>query len=92
MARTVICGTPSRRQQEVYTAVHEALMAGIDAMKVGNTNDDVAAAIVAAADRHGLADHFITLFIGHGIGVGANEPPYVGENLPAPRRSARGRA
>jgi Xaa-Pro aminopeptidase len=62
--------------------VHEALHAGIEAMKAGNTNDDVADAIVAAGRRHGLADYFITLFIGHGIGVGANEPPYVGESLP----------
>jgi Xaa-Pro aminopeptidase len=82
VARTVICGRPSRPQQEVYTAVHEALHAGIDAMKAGNTNDDVADAIVAAGRRHGLDEHFITLFIGHGIGVGANEPPYVGESLP----------
>jgi Xaa-Pro aminopeptidase len=82
VARTVICGRASRPQREVYTAVHEALHAGIEAMKVGNTNDDVADAIVAAGRRHGLADHFITLFIGHGIGVGANEPPYVGERLP----------
>ena len=42
----------------------------------------MADAIVAAGRRHGLADHFITLFIGHGIGAGANEPPYVGESLP----------
>lgn len=81
VARTVICGRPSRTQREVYSAVHEALMAGTKAMKVGNTNDDVANAIVATAARHGLAEHFITLFIGHGIGVGANEPPYVGERL-----------
>ena len=82
VARTVICGEPSRPQREVYSAVHEAHHAGIAAMKTGNTNDDVAEAIVAAGRRHGLADHFITLFIGHGIGVGANEPPYVGEDLP----------
>jgi Xaa-Pro dipeptidase len=82
VARTVICGKPSRVQCEVYTAVHDALAAGVEAMKAGNTNDDVADAIVAVADRHGLADHFIPLFIGHGIGVGSNEPPYVGESLP----------
>jgi Xaa-Pro dipeptidase len=82
VARTVICGRPSRPQREVYTAVHEALAEGVAAMKAGNTNDDVADAIVAAGRRHGLADHFITLFIGHGIGAGANEPPYVGESLP----------
>ena len=81
VARTVICGKPSRRQQEVYTAVHESLLAGTAAMKVGNTNDDVAKAIVEVGERHGLAENFITLFIGHGIGIGSNEPPYVGEEL-----------
>lgn len=82
VARTVICGAPSRAQREVYTAVRRGLEAGTEAMRTGNTNDDVAQAIVAAADRYGLGEHFITLFIGHGIGVGANEPPYVGESLP----------
>ncbi|MGI9557085.1 MAG: M24 family metallopeptidase [Solirubrobacterales bacterium] len=81
VARTVICGKPSRRQQEVYTAVYESLVAGTDAMKVGNTNDDVAKAITEVGERHGLAENFITLFIGHGIGIGSNEPPYVGEEL-----------
>ena len=82
MGRTTICGRPGARQQEVYTAVHDSLEAGRAAMKAGNTNDDVAEAIVGVARERGLADHFITLFIGHGIGVGANEPPYIGEALP----------
>jgi Xaa-Pro aminopeptidase len=81
VGRTVICGRPSRRQQEVYTAVYESLMAGTAAMRPGNTNDDVADAITGVAERHGLADDFISLFIGHGVGAGANEPPYVGEKL-----------
>jgi Xaa-Pro dipeptidase len=82
MGRTVICGRPSRRQQEVYTAVHEALMAATACMKAGNTNDDVAGAVRAVAARHGLRDNFISLFIGHGVGMGSNEPPYIGEDLP----------
>jgi len=82
LGRTVICGRPSRRQQEVYSAVHEALMAGTRAMAAGNTNDDVARAVRGAAERWGLAEHFISLFIGHGVGMGANEPPYIGEELP----------
>lgn len=82
MGRTTICGRPSRRQREVYTTVHDALAAGMAAMRPGNTNDDVAAAIVAVAQERGLASNFISLFIGHGIGVGANEPPYIGEDLP----------
>ena len=51
-------------------------------MKAGNTNDDVAAAIVAEGDARGFGDDFLSLFIGHGIGMGSNEPPYVGESLP----------
>ena len=82
MGRTTICGTPSRRQREVYTTVHDALAAGMAAMQPGNTNDDVARAIVDVAHDRGLGSNFISLFIGHGIGVGANEPPYIGENLP----------
>ncbi|HZO06639.1 MAG TPA: Xaa-Pro peptidase family protein [Solirubrobacterales bacterium] len=82
MGRTVICGEPSRRQQEVFTAVHASLRAATEAMRPGNTNEDVAAAVRAAGARYGLDDSFLSLFIGHGVGIGANEPPYVGESLP----------
>lgn len=82
MGRTVVCGRPSRRQQEVYTAVHEGLAAATTTLRAGSTNDDVAAAVREVASRHGLGDNFISLFIGHGVGMGANEPPYIGEDLP----------
>ena len=82
LARTTVCGKPSRRQQEIYTAVHDAHAAGVASLKAGSTNDDVAQAIVAVAEEHGLRDNLISLFIGHGIGVGSNEPPYIGESLP----------
>lgn len=81
LGRTTICGTPSKTQREIYTAVHASLEAGRAAMVPGNTNDDVARAVVASAEERGLADRFISLFIGHGIGIGANEPPYIGESL-----------
>ena len=29
-----------------------------------------------------MGDRHFSLFIGHGIGIGANEPPYLGETLP----------
>jgi Xaa-Pro aminopeptidase len=82
IGRTVICGTPSRRQQEVYTAVYEGLAAATATMRAGATNDDVALAVREAAGARGFADNFISLFIGHGVGMGANEPPYIGEDLP----------
>ena len=82
MGRTVICGQPSQRQQEIYTAVFHALEAGTKAMKAGNTNDDVADAVIEEGARRGFKENFLSLFIGHGVGMGSNEPPYVGESLP----------
>ena len=82
MGRTVICGAPSERQREIFTAVRNSLRAATEAMQPGNTNDDVAAAVRAEGEKMGLAEDFLSLFIGHGVGIGANEPPYVGEALP----------
>lgn len=82
IGRTTICGTPSARQRRIYRAVHAALEAGTAALRPGATTTDVAAAIRAVGEAHGLGDRFLSLFIGHGVGMGANEPPYVGEQLP----------
>jgi Xaa-Pro dipeptidase len=82
LGRTTVCGAPSPEQRRVYRAVHAALRAGTAAMRSGATTSDVAGAVTDAARDHGLADRFLGLFIGHGIGMGANEPPYVGEQLP----------
>jgi Xaa-Pro aminopeptidase len=82
IGRTIVCGTPSAEQRRIYRAVWEALRAGIEAMRPGATNVEVAAAIRAQARSHGLEQHFLSLFIGHGIGCGSNEPPYIGESFP----------
>jgi Xaa-Pro aminopeptidase len=82
IGRTTIVGKPSKLQQQIYTAVYEGLMAGIEKMKPGLTNKDCADAIVAKIADAGFGDHLFSLFIGHGIGMGANEPPYIGETLP----------
>ena len=82
IGRTTITGRPSKLQQRIYTTVFEALMAGIDRMRPGLTTQDVADAIVSKVADHGFGDHLFSLFIGHGIGMGANEPPYIGETMP----------
>ncbi len=82
IGRTVACGTPSAEQRRIYRAVWDSLQAGIAVMRPGATNVEVAATIRARADAHGLARHFLSLFIGHGIGCGSNEPPYIGEAFP----------
>jgi len=51
VARTTICGKPSRRQQEIFTAVYEALRAGIAKMRPGCTNQDAAQAIIQTAEN-----------------------------------------
>ena len=82
MARTIICGKASDEQKKIYTAVYEGLKAGIAEMRPGRTNKDSAQALIKAADKYGLGKRFLSLFIGHGVGIGANEPPYIGETLP----------
>ena len=83
MARTVLCGSrASDDQKKVYTAVYESLHEGIAEMRPGRTNRQSADAFIAAANRYGLGGRYLSLFIGHGVGIGANEPPYVGETLP----------
>ena len=82
IGRTTVVGKPRMEQKRVYTAVHESLMAGIAVMRPGRTTGDVADAIRAKVAEHDLAEHLFSLFIGHGIGIGSNEPPYIGESLP----------
>ena len=82
LGRTVICGKPTTQQCKLYTAVYAALGAATAAMVDGRTNHDVADAVRNAAAKHGLEEHFLRLFIGHGVGMGANEPPYIGEQSP----------
>ena len=81
IGRMTVVGRPSRAQKEVYTAVFQGLQAGIAVMRPGRTNQDVSRAIVAKIAEFGLQEHLFSLFIGHGIGMGANEPPYIGETM-----------
>lgn len=81
IGRTRAVGRPSRRQKEIYSAVYDSLQAGIAAMIPGQTTEHVSAAVKQAARNHKLEQNLFSLFIGHGIGVSSNEPPYIGETL-----------
>jgi Xaa-Pro aminopeptidase len=82
VARTTVCGNPSDQQKKVFTAVYEAQLEGIKNMRPGSTNEQVALAYKNKAREHGLENNFIYLFIGHGVGISPNEPPYIGEPIP----------
>ncbi|HWU38725.1 MAG TPA: Xaa-Pro peptidase family protein, partial [Candidatus Acidoferrum sp.] len=79
VGRAVICGTASDIQRTVYRTVYECLMVAHRGLRPGRTNHDVAAEIKRVAAGAGLDRNFIHLFIGHGLGITPNEPPYIGE-------------
>jgi Xaa-Pro aminopeptidase len=79
VGRAVICGAPSEVQRKVYRTVHDCLLVAHRDLRPGRTNHEVAAAIRQVAASAGLEKNFIHLFIGHGLGITPNEPPYIGE-------------
>ena len=82
VARTMICGKPSKRQQEIYTAVYESLEKGLERTRPGFTNKQVADKIWETGSKYGLKKNWFSLSIGHALGTSPNEPPYIGEPDP----------
>lgn len=74
-AITVPVGKPGRDTARLISATREALGAGIEKVKPGNTLGDVAAAISAVGKREGLG--VIRDLVGHGVGHKIHEPPAV---------------
>ena len=75
MARTVLLGKPDQKKIDTMKKTIEALHAGIDVTKPGNTADDVAQAFWAVLDKYGIEKKSRT---GYSIGIGY--PPDWGEH------------
>ena len=75
MARTVLLGKPDQEKIETMKKTNEALQAGIDLVKAGNTADDVAQAFWKVLDKYGIDKKSRT---GYSIGIGY--PPDWGEH------------
>ena len=75
MARTVLLGKPDQLKIDTMNKTIEALQAGIDATKAGNTADDVAQAFWRILDKYGIKK---TSRTGYSIGIGY--PPDWGEH------------
>jgi ectoine hydrolase len=75
MARTVLLGKPDQLKIDTMNKTIEALQAGIDATKAGNTADDVAQAFWKILDKYGIEKKSRT---GYSIGIGY--PPDWGEH------------
>ena len=75
MARTVLLGKPDQKKIDTMKKTNEALQAGIDVVKSGNTADDVAQAFWKILDKYGIEK---TSRTGYSIGIGY--PPDWGEH------------
>ena len=75
MARTVLLGKPDQLKIDTMRKTIEALEAGIDLVKPGNSADDVAQAFWKVLDKYGIEK---TSRTGYSIGIGY--PPDWGEH------------
>jgi len=74
MTRTVSVGRASAKERAWYTAVLEAQIAGIAAVRAGATAGEVDAAARKVLKQSGLGKHF-THSTGHGVGLEIHESP-----------------
>jgi len=78
LARMAFPGTPSDEQRSMYQATFAAHEAAIDAIEPGVTGREVYDAARDIFVEFGYEEWLTDGNIGHGIGVVAHEPPYVG--------------
>lgn len=83
-ARTVVVGEVPERVRRLIENTHAALVAGIEAVRVGGRVGDIGAAVEAVAKRNGYG--VVREFVGHGIGTALHEKPEVPNYGPAGRR------
>lgn len=79
-ARTVGVGAVSESTERLMRVTRESLMLGIAEAKVGNTLNDVSAAIQKHALKYGYA--VIRRFVGHGVGRSLHEKPEIPNFVP----------
>ncbi len=77
MTRMLFPGRPGKRVKELYKAVLEAQLAGIDAVREGVTAGQVDRATRKVLESAGLAKAFVHS-TGHGLGLEIHEPPRLG--------------
>lgn len=74
MTRTVVMGTATERQREIYQLVLKAQEAGIEAIRAGRSGREVDAIARAVIQEAGFGDNF-GHGLGHGVGLEIHEEP-----------------
>jgi methionyl aminopeptidase len=83
-SRMYVAGKAKKFAERLITVTYDALMFGIEAVKPGNTFDDIAAAIQTHAHKNRMT--VVKDFCGHGLGRVFHAPPNVLHYVP-PRRA-----
>ena len=83
-ARSVAVGKVPKEVVTLLEKTHAALLAGVDAVRVGGRVGDIGAAVEAVANAHGFG--VVREFVGHGIGTALHEKPEVPNYGPAGKR------
>jgi Xaa-Pro aminopeptidase len=78
MTRVIHLGPPPKKIREMYRAVLEAQLAGIDAVREGTTAGKVDAATRGVLKKYKLDKAFVHS-TGHGLGLEIHEPPRLGK-------------
>jgi Xaa-Pro aminopeptidase len=78
MTRVAYSGTPPKRVRELYRAVLEAQLAGLNAVRPGIAVNKVDAACRDVLKRHKLDKEFVHS-TGHGLGLEIHEAPKIGK-------------
>ncbi len=78
MTRVAFTGKPPKRVRELYRAVLEAQLAGLDAVRPGVSVKQVDAAAREVLKRHNLEKEFMHS-TGHGLGLEIHETPKIGK-------------
>lgn len=87
ICRTLVLGGPSATQQKAFSVFHDALVAGIAAIKPGVTAADIAKAENEIFRAHGLGEYVTEAYTrvrGHGLGLFVDTKPHILENVNVP--------
>jgi Xaa-Pro aminopeptidase len=77
ICRTLVLGPATQEQRKAFAVYHEALQAGVAAVKPGATHGDVARAQNDVFRREGLAEYISSEYTrvrGHGVGLFVDGP------------------
>ncbi len=74
MTRTVFCGRPSARFQDIYMVVKEAQRTAQEAIRPGMTGKEADHIARKVIENAGFGNRFVHS-LGHGVGIAIHEPP-----------------